>query len=129
MAFLCSMWPGLSFFTSFKTTSQKPRDCRLRFTSPTPSTEANGTAVFHFVQNVFPKASGLSASFHFADFLGGHLTQSLSNKHCVFVWLFCSSSVYESKLSTQPRNKKASHLHERLCRAYGNRTRITRMKT
>jgi hypothetical protein len=42
-------------------------------------------------------------------FLGGHLTQSLSNKHCVFVWLFCSSSVYESKLSTQPRNKKAYH--------------------
>jgi hypothetical protein len=42
-------------------------------------------------------------------FLGRHLTQSLSNKHCVFVWLFCSSSVYESKLSTQPRNKKAYH--------------------
>jgi hypothetical protein len=42
-------------------------------------------------------------------FLGGHLTQSLSNKHCVFVWLFCSSSVYESKLSPQPRNKKAYH--------------------
>jgi adenylosuccinate lyase len=42
-------------------------------------------------------------------FLGGHLTQSLPNKHCVFVWLFCSSSVYESKLSTQPRNKKAYH--------------------
>jgi len=27
----------------------------------------------------------------------------------VFVWLFCSSSVYESELSTQPRNKKACH--------------------
>jgi hypothetical protein len=54
----------------------------------------DGIAVFHFVQNVFPK---------------GHLTQSLPNKHCVFVWLFCSSSVYESKLSTQPRNKKAYH--------------------
>jgi hypothetical protein len=86
-----------------------PRDCRLRFTSPSSSAESNGTAVFHFAQNVFPKASGLSASLRFADFLGGHLTQSLSNKHFVFVWLFCSSSVYESKLSTQPRNKKAYH--------------------
>jgi hypothetical protein len=26
------------------------------------------------------------------------------------VWLFCFSSVYESKLSTQPQNKKASQL-------------------
>ena len=101
------------------------RDCQLHFTSPTSSVKANETAVFHFVQNVFPKASGLSAHFirrlprlrqtglpmlrivflgghltqslsnkrdcrliSFADFLGGHLTQSLSNKHYVFVWLF-----------------------------------------
>jgi hypothetical protein len=54
----------------------------------------DGTVVFHFVQNVFPK---------------GHLTQSLSNKHYVFVWLFCYSSVYESKLSTLCRIKKAYH--------------------
>jgi len=39
----------------------------------------------------------------------GLLTQSLSNKREAFVWLFCSSSVYESELSTQPRNKKAYH--------------------
>ena len=39
----------------------------------------------------------------------GLLTQSLSNKRNAFVWLFCSSSVYESELSTHPRNKKAYH--------------------
>ena len=39
------------------------RDCQLHFTSPTSSVKANETAVFHFVQNVFPKASGLSAHF------------------------------------------------------------------
>ena len=39
----------------------------------------------------------------------GLLTQSLSNKRVAFVWLFCSSSVYESELSTHPRNKKACH--------------------
>jgi hypothetical protein len=35
------------------------------------------------------------------------------------VWLFCFSSVYESELSTQPQNKKASHLRERLCSETG----------
>ena len=74
-------------------------------------------------------ASGLSASLRSADFFGGHLTQSLSNKHYVFVWLFYRSSAQSSKLVSRLRNKKASHLHGRLCRAYGNRTRITRMKT
>ena len=44
-----------------------------------------------------------------ADFPKGLLTQSLSNKRFAFVWLFCSSSVYESELSTHPRNKKAYH--------------------
>ena len=51
----------------------------------------------------------------FAVILSGLLTQnlsrllgSLSNKREAFVWLFCSSSVYESELSSQPRNKKAS---------------------
>ena len=39
------------------------RDCQLHFTSPTSSVKANETAVFHFVQNVFPKASGLSVHF------------------------------------------------------------------
>jgi len=39
----------------------------------------------------------------------GLLTQSLSKANEVCFWLFCSSSVYESELSTQPRNKKASH--------------------
>jgi adenylosuccinate lyase len=37
------------------------------------------------------------------------LTQSLSKANFVCFWLFCSSSVYESELSTQPRNKKAYH--------------------
>jgi hypothetical protein len=43
------------------------------------------------------------------DFLGCGLTQSLSKSNFVCFWLFCSSSVYESALSTHPRNKKASH--------------------
>jgi hypothetical protein len=34
-----------------------------------PLFDVAGTVVFHFVQNDFPKASGLSAAFHFADFL------------------------------------------------------------
>jgi hypothetical protein len=50
----------------------------------------------------------------FAVIPSGLLTQnlsrllgSLSNKREAFVWLFCSSSVYESELASQPRNKKA----------------------
>jgi hypothetical protein len=39
----------------------------------------------------------------------GLFIQSLSNKREAFVWLFCSSSTPESKLSSLPRNKKASH--------------------
>jgi hypothetical protein len=45
----------------------------------------------------------------FAVIPNGLFTQSLSNKREAFVWLFCSSSVYESELSTHPRNKKAYH--------------------
>jgi len=45
----------------------------------------------------------------FAVIPKGLLTQSLSNKRVAFVWLFCSSSTPESKLSSLPPNKKASH--------------------
>ena len=48
----------------------------------------------------------MSASLRYADILKIHFTQSLSKANFVCFLVFCSSSVYESKLSTQPRNKK-----------------------
>jgi hypothetical protein len=53
--------------------------------------------------------SGLPFSLCSNVIPNGLLTKSLSKVNFVCFWLFCSSSVYESKLSTQPRNKKASH--------------------
>ena len=66
--------------------------------------------------------------FALNDFLSIGLTQSLSNKCEAFVWLFCFSPTPESKLSSLSRNKKASHLRERLCSRYGNRTRLCPVK-
>ena len=53
--------------------------------------------------------SGLPFSLCSNVIPNGLLTQSLSKANFVCFWLFCSSSVYESELSTHPRNKKAYH--------------------
>ena len=135
---------------------------------------ANGTVVFHFVQNVFPKALGLSAHFirrlprlrkTGLPFLTSFKTSSQSlgtvgslhsptssvkangtanAAHCLprwapypkpskqtlrvrlaFLLLVC---LLKQAFDTASKQKSLS-LCDRLCRAYGNRTRITRMKT
>ena len=101
---------GLPFLTSFKTSSQSLGTVGSLH-SPTSSVKANGTAnAAHCLHRwaPYPKPSKQTLRVRLA-----------------FLLLVC---LRKQAFDTASKQKSLS-LCDRLCRAYGNRTRITRMKT
>jgi len=88
-------------------------DCRLRFTSPTSSVEENGTVGCVSLRRL-PRWAPYPKPFK----------QTLRVR-LAFLLLVC---LRKQAFDTASKQKSLS-LCDRLCRAYGNRTRITRMKT